>query len=41
VLLFIDYDESFNGVIQQYDALTGIRSAVALPDVSQIFGIVE
>ncbi|MBK8905527.1 MAG: hypothetical protein IPM53_30375 [Anaerolineaceae bacterium] len=41
VLLFIDYDENFNGTLQQYDVLTGIRSAVTLPDVFQIFGIIE
>jgi hypothetical protein len=41
LLLFIDYDENFNGQLQQYDALTGTRSAVTLPDVFQIFSIIE
>jgi hypothetical protein len=41
LLLFIDYDENFNGQLQQYDVLTGVRSVVTLPDVVQIFGIVE
>lgn len=41
VLLFIDYDENYNGTLQQYDALTGVRSAITLPDVAEIFGIVE
>lgn len=41
LLLFIDYDENFNAQLQQYDALTGTRSIVTLPDVVQIFGIVE
>ncbi|MCA9953137.1 MAG: PD40 domain-containing protein [Ardenticatenaceae bacterium] len=41
VLLFIDYDENYNADLQQYDTLTGIRSAVMLPDVFKIFGIVE
>lgn len=41
VLLFIDYDENFNADLQQYDTVTGVRSAVTLPDVAQIFGIVE
>ncbi len=40
LLLFLDYDENFNGQLQQYDALTGVRSVVTLPDVFQIFGIV-
>lgn len=41
VLLFIDYEENYNAQLQQYDALTGIRSAITLPDVAEIFGIVE
>ncbi len=41
LLLFIDYDENFNGQLQQYDAVTGVRSVVTLPHVAQIFGIVE
>ncbi len=41
LLLFIDYDENFNGQLQQYDVLTGVRSTVLLPNVFQIFGIVQ
>ena len=41
LLLFIDYDENFNGQLQQYDALTGVRSVVTLSNVAQIFSIVE
>ncbi|MCA9945841.1 MAG: hypothetical protein KC449_20300 [Anaerolineales bacterium] len=41
LLLFLDYDENFNAQLQQYDTLTGTRSVVTLPEVFQIFGIVE
>ncbi len=41
LLLFIDYDENNNAQLQQYNALTGVRSAVTLPDVVKIFGVVE
>lgn len=41
LLLFLDYDENYNAQLQQYDVLTGVRSAVTLPNVAQIFGIAE
>ena len=41
LLLFLDYDENFNAQLQQYDTLTGVRSVVTLPEVFQIYGIVE
>ncbi|MAT97848.1 MAG: hypothetical protein CL608_11945 [Anaerolineaceae bacterium] len=41
LLLFIAYDENFNAQLQQVDTLTGTRSVVILPDVFQIFSIVE
>lgn len=41
LLLFLDYDENFNAQLQQYDALTGTRSVVTLPEVFQIFNIIE
>lgn len=41
LLLFIDYDENFNGQLQQVDTLTGVRSVVTLPEAVRILGVVQ
>lgn len=37
--LFTGYDENYNGTIQQYDALTGVRTLLDLPDADLVFGL--